>query len=380
MKNASSTREKLTSKQLHIYSERCYLPDGLPHVALLYPFWGKDADGLYNSNSPNPNSHRYDRYIDASPPLFEMAQLEEAQLALLPFDWSQVDNHPQARLMAKQMADAAALQGVPIAVFYLDDATTAVELENSLVFRTSADRSSRRQNEAVIPAWSEDFVEHYCNGQVQLRSKSSEPVVGYCGYDALVKPKNVLTNYIRLQLGATPGAARMAAKIGVELVKHPQSWLYGSRIRSQALFILSKSKGLRRNFIIRNALHHTHQLTLTQRQQFVENMLSSDYILCARGGGNFSYRFYETLSCGRIPVLINTDCELPFERWIDWKRYCVWVEEEDLPHLGDRICEFHNRLTPQQFQDLQLECRNLWLEWLSPQGFLSNFHRYFEHL
>jgi Exostosin family len=298
----------------------------------------------------------------------------------LPFDWSHVAAHPQALAIAKQLADEAMLQGIPLAVFYLDDATTSVDLENALVFRTSINRSTRRPNEVVIPAWSEDFVEHYCHGQMQLRSQSSQPIVGYCGYQSLVKPKNNLTNSLRLQLGAIPGAAHVAAKVGVELVKHPLTWLYGSRIRSQALHILSKSKDINCNFIIRDTLHHTEKLTLLQRQQFVENMLGSDYILCTRGGGNFSYRFYETLSCGRIPVFVNTDCELPFERWIDWKRYCVWVEEEDLPYLGKRIREFHQRLTPQQFQDLQMECRNLWLEWLSPQGFLANFHRYFQPL
>jgi hypothetical protein len=106
-------------------------------------------------------------------------------------------------------------------------------------------------------------------------------------------------------------------------------------------------------------------------------MVDSDYVLCTRGGGNFSYRFYETLSCGRIPLFVNTDCSLPFEQHIDWKKYCVWVEEEDLPHLGNIIREFHARLSPQEFQDMQLACRQLWLDWLSPQGFFANFHRYF---
>ena len=363
-------KEEIASEQLRIYTDRRYLPEGLPHVAFLYPFWGKSAE-----DASNPTSYRYDRYIDAAAHSFKMTSLEEAQVALLPFDWSHA--HPERRSAAEQMSQAAALQNIPLAVFYLDDATTAVELENSLVFRTSASGSTRRPNETVIPAWSEDFVEHYCQGKVPIRSKSSQPVVGYCGYGSLVKSRNALKENLRLRLGAMPNAARIAAKFGIDLVKHPLPWLYGSRIRSQALFILARSPGLDCNFIIRDVLHHTEKLTLAQRQEFVDNMLGSDYILCTRGGGNFSYRFYETLSCGRIPVFINTDCELPFKEWIDWKRYCVWVEEEDLPHLGARIREFHDRLTPQQFRDLQWACRNLWLEWLSPQGFLANFHRYF---
>ena len=48
------------------------------------------------------------------------------------------------------------------------------------------------------------------------------------------------------------------------------------------------------------------------RLEFVNNILGSDYTVCMRGGGNFSVRFYETLSLGRIPVFIDTDCLLPW--------------------------------------------------------------------
>ena len=370
MTNVQKDLAKTDLKQLRVYSDRQYLPPGLPHVALLYPFWGKNLE-----DSANPTSRRYDRYLEIN--LFEIAPLETAQVALLPFDWLHIEAQPELLKFAQQMAQSAAQHHIPLIAFYLDDATIGVELDNTRVFRTSAQRLTRRPNEVVIPAWSEDFVEHYCGGIVKLRPKAERPVVGYCGYTAVVPPKNALTNSLRLRLGALPGAARTLSKLGIELVKPPAPWLYGSRIRSQALFILSRSRKVACNFLIRDALHHTEKLTISQREQFVENMLSSDYILCTRGGGNFSYRLYETLSCGRIPVLINTDCELPFEDWIDWKRYCVWVEEEDLPHLEKRICEFHDRLSPQQFQELQIQCRTLWLEWLSPQGFFANFYRYF---
>ena len=52
---------------------------------------------------------------------------------------------------------------------------------------------------------------------------------------------------------------------------------------------------------------------LQARTGYVENLVASDYVLCARGAGNFSYRLYETLSCGRIPVFVDTDCVLPHE-------------------------------------------------------------------
>jgi Exostosin family len=365
-----STQPTVASKQLRIYADRAYLPNRLPHIALLYAFWGQNAE-----DQSNPHNQRYEHYAQTGSNLFELAPIEAAQLAILPFDWSNIAAHPSAFDLAQQLAQAAAQQGISLAIFYLDDATTPVELDNTIVFRTSVDRSTRRPNDVVIPAWSEDFVEYYCQGQLPIRSKSSQPVVGYCGYGSLVKSSGI-KDAVRLQLGAIPGVAALASQVGIELVKHSLPWLYGSRVRSQALCILSKSKQIQCNFRLHDVMHHTEKLTLSSRQQFVDNMFSSDYILCTRGSGNFSYRLYETLSCGRIPVFVNTDCALPFAQWIDWKRYCVWVDEVDLPHLGQRIREFHASLTPQQFQERQLECRNLWLEWLSPQAFFSNLYRY----
>ena len=358
---------------LNIYTDQDYLPSSLPHFVMLYPFWGKNHE-----DSSNPNSGRYDQYTGMGKQWFKMTSLEEAHLTVLPFDWGEVSKEPEmAQSLAERMAQASAAQEKPLVVFCLDDSTEPIAIQNSLVFRTSLLRSTSQPNEFVIPAWSEDFVERYCQGEVKLRSKSSEPVIAYCGYDALCEPKSKLKTRLRMRLGAAPTMSRVLSKAGIDLVKHPLPWLYGSRIRGQALFILSRTPGIQCNFIIRNSLHHSSSLSISPRQQFVENMVNSDYVLCTRGGGNFSYRFYETLSCGRIPLFVNTDCSLPFEQHIDWKKYCVWVEEEDLPHLGNIIREFHARLSPQEFQDMQLACRKLWLDWLSPQGFFANFHRYF---
>ncbi len=358
---------------LNIFADRDYLPSALPHFVMLYPFWGKNYE-----DPTNPNSGRYDQYTDRGSQYFKMTTLEEAHITVLPFEWGELSKEPEiAQSLAEKMAQVSASQGKPLVIFCLDDSTTPITTQNSLVFRTSLLRSACQPNEFIIPAWSEDFVARYCRGEVKLRSKNQEPVIAYCGYDSLCEPKSKLKTRLRMRLGATPIMSRVLSKAGIALVKHPLPWLYGSRIRAQALYNLSRTPGIQCNFIIRDSLQHNSNLSISPREQFVENMLGSDYVLCTRGGGNFSYRFYETLSCGRIPLFVNTDCSLPFEQYIDWKKYCVWVEEEDLPHLGDVIREFHAGLSNQEFQDIQLACRQLWLDWLSPQGFFANFHRYF---
>jgi hypothetical protein len=116
------------------------------------------------------------------------------------------------------------------------------------------------------------------------------------------------------------------------------------------------------------------------RLDFVGNILQSDYTLCMRGGGNYSWRFYEVLSLGRIPVFVDTDCLLPYQNVIDYRRYCVWISEADIRKTPSIIGEFHQALSAEAFQDLQQQCRRLWLERLSRDGFYRHFSDHFPEL
>ncbi len=158
----------------------------------------------------------------------------------------------------------------------------------------------------------------------------------------------------------------------------------GVRVRAQAIHVLSRRQDLRTNFVLRQAFWNgalaTGQLDAalaqSSRREFVANMINSDYVLCARGAGNFSYRLYETLSCGRIPILVDTDCVLPYDDVIDWRQYCVWVDEQEIEAIGEQVLSFHSALTAKDFRGLQIRCRRLWEEWLSPQGFFAHLHCY----
>jgi hypothetical protein len=74
---------------------------------------------------------------------------------------------------------------------------------------------------------------------------------------------------------------------------------------------------------------------------------------------------------GRIPVFVNTDCILPFDNIIDWKKYVVWVEEKDIKDLGNRIEAHYNSLSNEQFHKLQLACRALYEQHLTEYGELT---------
>ena len=116
----------------------------------------------------------------------------------------------------------------------------------------------------------------------------------------------------------------------------------------------------------------------SERVEFVRNMAESDYVVCIRGGGNFSCRFFEALCCGRIPVLVDTDSVIPFEFAVDWDRYVVRIAPRDHGQIAERILAFHENISDDEFIELQRGCRRLWKEWLSAPGFFSKFHLHFK--
>lgn len=333
---------------LKIYSDRTLLRKNEPHEILFYPFWGKNPE-----DPADPNTGRFDEYQRVGKDFFTLVNtIEEADVAVLPHQWRGFDEKTEA------FCQQAAHAGKKVVIFFNHDSSEPIPVKNAVIFRTSFSQSTREAHEFSQPAWSEDFVKRYYGGNLPIREKSSRPTVSYCGYAANWKFRvKKLLRFKNL---------------------HP-----GTSLRTEALDRLKKCKNITANFIIRagfwaNVYRNGNSVDPSEisrvRKEFVENIAESDYVLCARGGGNFSYRLYETLSLGRIPVFINTDCVLPFEKEVPWKEMCVWVEEKDIETIAEKVLAFHQALSPEQFIELQKRNRKIWQEWLSPVGFFKNMH------
>lgn len=356
--------------KLKLYSDRSLLQPGMMPSAILFPFWvDLYSDQLFGWKSA------YDRYVQIGQSMFELTSLEEADFAVLPFDWREVRGDSWRAPINRSLQDLAVqfaerVEGKPLIVFFGSDCSDEkIPIENAIVFRQSVYQSNNDLNSFVFPFFCEDYVQDYFQGELPIRQKQEKPTVGFCGFARPLSARRRLQTplYYAYRL-ATRG------RINASLYK-------GQSLRFSALRSLSSYPGIETNFVIRDRAVLSSAPDPNQKKrariEFVVNLTESDYVFCCRGAGNYSNRLYEVLSCGRIPVLLNTDCEMPLESWIDWKKYCVWVEEEDLAHLGEKIVEFHQSLSAGDFVDLQYECRSLWKQWLSPEGFFANFDRCF---
>ncbi|MBD2429779.1 MULTISPECIES: exostosin domain-containing protein [Fischerella] len=366
--------------KIKIFSDPRYLPEGVYPVSLIQPFWSEytknfqlESRGYYIP----PWDKLIANYAKISDSFFETTSLKEADFAVLPFDWLDVSGNTwtakrneSAYALAIEFVQMVKQAGKPIIIFYCGDRSHEhIPIQDAFIFRQSLIGARRQSKEFVMTALYEDLVEYYLKNQLTIRQKQEKPIVGFDGCadqgNWSIKFKDLIRQ-------------------GAMLVTNGETFppYEGHRLRNQALKYLSNSPLVETNFKIRDKMAFFEakepEEKLKVRLEYVQNMVESNYILCCRGRGNFSLRFYETLCCGRIPIFVDTDCVLPYDFKIDWKKYCVWVDSKDLPQIAEKVAEFHNNLSPEQFVELQYDCRQMWKDWLSYEGFFNNFWQHFQ--
>jgi hypothetical protein len=299
---------------------------------------------------------------------FRIASAEEADFFVLPFDWRYTtravarteEDADNARTAAQRFADRAADLGKKLIVFYVGDTEEELPLPNAVVFRTSL-RRGLRLNEFATPVFLDDFVGQRHGPDLPLRPKLRHPTVGFCGF----------AGYRLMPDVSFRRKARRAARWVRDGFPPPT-------VRERAITHLQGHPSVMTDFLLVEHGIGREGYGESARDAFRRNLINTDYTLCARGGGNWSIRLYETLASARIPLFIDTDCVLPYDFETNFKEYFVWVESEDVESVGEKLIAFHDHLDDADFINLQRACRRIWEQRLTPEGFFSNFYRHFE--
>jgi hypothetical protein len=233
-------------------------------------------------------------------------KLESCDFSIVPFKFKKDDTR------IKNICDAAKKYKKTVIAFFTDDDVESYVLpENLFLYRTSVNKNSQQVNERVMPALHSDhffgFTDYsnsisFCGQLTELRYRVIQEI----------QQTDIKTDFIIRRGFWAPEV--------------------GSKIKA--------------------------------RKQYYENLLKNRYALCVRGSGNFSFRFYEALCFGRIPILIDTDISLPFSHIIDWDKHIICIKESEISALPELI-KTDNR-------DM-FENRKLWEEYFSIEGYTKNF-------
>ena len=264
---------------------------------------------LTAANSWNEGLYARLRFLE---PKFEyVKQLNECDLAIIPFKYNKDDSRiisycNQARESNKQ-----------VVCFFNDDSSEVFYLPNNLLlFRTSLTSTEKLINERSLPV----IIPDHFPSHINLPDIPENKIVTFCGHvgnDRLQKIERFKSIYF-----------------DTNIVYRSGFWAPEFASKQQA------------------------------RINFYKNLLSGSFTLCMRGNGNFSYRFYEALCFGRIPVFINTDCVMPFSNIIDWNDHIISVNEDQIELLPEMIN--NSNISP-------LANRKLWQTFFSAEGYYNKF-------
>lgn len=294
--------------------------------------------------------------------------ITRADCCILTHHWNHYVEHGKLD-EARAEADKAHVNGKLLVIFNHGDYPANVPFENVILFEPSGYRSRPGLSyHSAQPANIDDYLGIYCHGELLLRPKREIPVIGFCGQ---TNTSLYQTAYQKLRWIKHRWEFRTGS------VKWEPPPFETNSFRLKVLRAFEGQPGIHTNYILREKFWagqvRKRSLKNPARIEYINNILESDYTICMRGAGNYSYRFYETLCLGRIPVFIDTDCLLPFQDVIDYKSIFPRIDIKDLPHAADIVREYHDKMSPEAFIGIQRLCRWLWQEHMTPDGFHRDF-------
>jgi hypothetical protein len=238
-------------------------------------------------------------------------------------------------------------------------------LPGEVVFATSTYRSSQA-NSIATPNWLFDL-----GSKISPIEKPAVPTVGFVGD---TKYSGRLSNMVGLLplpnfaisfLGTNATLNRSLPINARQAIAHV--------VRTAAVNSVRQAQGLNSSLIERtggyfNASPEDRQ---KQREEYLQNLQDNAYHVCVRGDRNSSYRLYEVMSAGRIPVIIDTNLDLPMLQGMKWEDFSIIIPFSKIDSVGERIHTFHERLSDEDFEKICNQSQ-LAFQSLLPHKFVIN--------
>lgn len=295
--------------------------------------------------------------------------LQIAEIAVLPMTWNYYYS-TNALTRALQFIEKAQKSNLKIISSTSGDFGITPKYNASLfVYRQSGYIDKFPKNHKAVPVFIPDPIKEYFNNDetfvLEYNVNRPSRVVGFCGHangSIVIHLKEILGVLIRNIKSLTGVSHNDTQKI-----------ISSSYLRTKILNSIERNDYFTNNFIKRKKYRAGELASNVNRKQttieYFNNMLYSDFIVCVRGAGNFSVRFYETLAMGRIPLVFDTYSPLPDIGSNLWDNHIVKVNKGDLKNLPQIVNVF---LGNKNMKDIRKSNRELYKSILSRNGFWNN--------
>ncbi|BAU13893.1 exostosin family protein [Leptolyngbya sp. NIES-3755] len=93
--------------------------------------------------------------------------------------------------------------------------------------------------------------------------------------------------------------------------------------------------------------------------EYAKLLLRSRFVLCPRGNGVSSYRLFETMQAGRVPVILAKGWVFP--EGCDWEKFSLRIDERQIDQLPQLLVQYEP-----QAQTMGALARKAWETWFDP--------------
>jgi hypothetical protein len=134
---------------------------------------------------------------------------------------------------------------------------------------------------------------------------------------------------------------------------------------------------------IRNSLYETYknsqnikiflkgwspQVNLNEFQLFLQTAMNSKFCLCPRGYGLNSFRLYESMQLGCIPVIITDDFYLPWQDELDWEEFSVLISTDQVSEIEKILLTY----TDDKISQMRKAIKNNYTKYFTLDGLYDN--------
>ncbi len=291
-------------------------------------------------------------------------ELSEADFILLPHNYFSIKKNIK---YLNELIDLSEKTGLKVIVFAYGDSDEDINIPNSIILRTSQYKYKKKHNEIIIPPLVENLGLKFA---FVAREKQHLPTVGFVGWAGFGGRKYKLKYFIKNQLNS----------LLCLFDRNKESHKKGIFFRIRALKILKNSHLISTNFIVRKT-YSGHSATISEdpvrvREEYIKNIIDSDFTLSVKGDGNYSARFFETLSLGRIPLMVDTETLLPLEGIINYDKFILRASFRDIKNLDTIVSSFYRNLSNDDFINMQRLAIQTFGLFLTPEKFFEYVFSY----
>jgi hypothetical protein len=219
--------------------------------------------------------------------------LEDADYVLVPHDWVMISKD---RTYIKYLEELS--RNNPLIILNTGDISPKVKISNTLEIRTFIHPWENLIRKIIIPypAKPKPF---------KIRKWSSVPTISFMGYVPKFSLGSLTGKHINFISHPIKSSVFINRKFGTYRLNRLGDCVYTNSVKRENFTAYSKNPNLS-----------------TEVLEYEESLMNSDYVLCPRGFGNTSIRFYECLSAGRTPIIIESNGGLPLVN-----REFAWSEQ-----------------------------------------------------